>query len=139
DGADHHRRALRAKVHRLGPDRGGNQGMNTEDARGEQQHDGGSTPAAGRFMRAVVKVDSDRPDAIELRTVPVPKISRGVALVRVRAAGICGTDVHIARNEYGHEPPVTMGHEVLGTVESVGADGDAALVGRTVALETYYS
>ncbi|MDN5798138.1 MAG: alcohol dehydrogenase catalytic domain-containing protein [Intrasporangium sp.] len=62
-----------------------------------------------------------------------------MARVRVAATGICGTDLHIARDEYACEPPVVMGHEVSGVVDAVGRGGDAALVGARVVLETYYS
>ena len=40
----------------------------------------------------------------------------GEALLEVRAAGICGTDLHIEAGEYPSVPPVTMGHEVCGVV-----------------------
>ena len=45
-------------------------------------------------------------------------------LLDVRAAGICGTDLHIEAGEYACEPPVTMGHEVCGVVAAVGAGVD---------------
>ena len=59
----------------------------------------------------------------------------GEALLEVRAAGICGTDLHIEAGEYPSVPPVTMGHEVCGVV----------LVwrrisrGRASSRETYFS
>ena len=58
----------------------------------------------------------------------------GEALVEVRAAGICGTDLHIEAGEYPSVPPVTMGHEVCGVV--LAGDG---LVGQRVVSETYFS
>jgi L-iditol 2-dehydrogenase len=63
----------------------------------------------------------------------------GQALLHVRAAGICGTDLHIEAAEYACEPPVTMGHEVCGTVAELGASVDAAWLGARVVTETYYS
>jgi L-iditol 2-dehydrogenase len=59
--------------------------------------------------------------------------------LRVLASGICGTDIHIARDEYAHDAPVVMGHEILGVVDSVGDDADRALLGKRVACETYFS
>jgi L-iditol 2-dehydrogenase len=63
----------------------------------------------------------------------------GQVLLDVRAAGICGTDLHIEAGEYACEPPVTMGHEVCGVVAAVGAGVDPGLVGTRVVSETYYS
>lgn len=46
---------------------------------------------------------------------------RGI-LIRVEAAGICGTDRHLALGEFPSQPPVTLGHEFCGTVVSAGKD-----------------
>jgi L-iditol 2-dehydrogenase len=42
--------------------------------------------------------------------------------VKIHAAGICGTDLHIMDDEYPASYPVTMGHEYSGTVVEVGED-----------------
>jgi L-iditol 2-dehydrogenase len=63
----------------------------------------------------------------------------GQALLEVRAAGICGTDLHIWLGEYPSVPPVTMGHEVCGVVCEVGPGVDAAWVGARVTSETYFA
>ena len=63
----------------------------------------------------------------------------GEALLEVRAAGICGTDLHIEADEFRCSPPVTMGHEVCGTVALVGDGVDPSLVGSRVVSETYFS
>ena len=63
----------------------------------------------------------------------------GEALLEVIGAGVCGTDLHIADDEFPHEPPVTMGHEVTGVVAEVGSPTDAGWLGARVASETYYS
>ncbi len=60
-------------------------------------------------------------------------------MLAVRAAGICGTDVHIVHDEFRSWPPVTMGHEVCGIVEQVGDGVDPALLGARVVSETYFS
>lgn len=89
-------------------------------------------------MPAVIKT-GDGVEGIEIGRVPVPVALAGQAVVDVLATGICGTDVHIAHDEYAHERPVVMGHEVLGVVSSVGSADDATWVGATVAVETYFS
>lgn len=96
----------------------------------------GDGAAAG--MLAVVKTGPG-PEGVRLEKVPVPTAGHGMARVRVVATGICGTDVHVARDEYAHQAPVVMGHEVLGVVDAVGDETDAGLLGRRVVCETYYS
>ncbi|MCU1475336.1 MAG: Zn-dependent alcohol dehydrogenase [Subtercola sp.] len=89
-------------------------------------------------MLAVVKIGPGD-EGVVLQAVAVPEPRPGHALVRVSATGICGTDIHVAHDEYAHEVPVVMGHEILGVVESVGEDADAGLVGARVVCETYFS
>ncbi|HEV7957295.1 MAG: Zn-dependent alcohol dehydrogenase [Microbacteriaceae bacterium] len=89
-------------------------------------------------MLAVVKSGLG-PENVGLKAVPLPVALPGTALVRVEATGICGTDIHIAHDEYACEPPVVMGHEILGTVVEVGDDADAHWIDTRVACETYYS
>jgi len=60
----------------------------------------------------------------ELREVPQPKIRDNEVLIRVRRAGVCGTDVHIyewdAWAQGRCRPPFTVGHEFAGDVVQVG-------------------
>ena len=70
-------------------------------------------------MKALVKYGT----AVEefgIREVPKPIPARGELLVRVMAAGICGTDLHIMQNEYPSNPPIILGHEYTGVVEALG-------------------
>lgn len=53
--------------------------------------------------------------------VPVPEISSGEVLVRVRACGICGTDIKKIKHGF-LAPPQIFGHEIAGTVEAVGGN-----------------
>lgn len=92
----------------------------------------------GNEMLAVVKAGPGSENVV-LRHVPEPAPAAGQARIRVIATGICGTDVHVAHDEYAHEAPVVMGHEILGEVESVGEGVDNTLIGKRVACETYYS
>ena len=62
----------------------------------------------------------------DIRTVevPVPDPASGEVLVRVEAAGICGTDRHLFKGEFPCTPPVTLGHEFSGIVVDCGAGVD---------------
>lgn len=91
-----------------------------------------------RTMRAVIK-RGEGAEGIGIGSVEVPIPGVGQVVIDVLAAGICGTDVHIAHDEYPHERPVVMGHEVLGRVSALGAGVDRSWQGATVAAETYFS
>lgn len=64
-------------------------------------------------MRAVRLQAAGR---IELVEVPDPSAGPGEVLVRVLAAGICGTDRHLYKGEFPCAPPVTLGHVFSGEV-----------------------
>lgn len=70
--------------------------------------------------------------------VAAPAPRRGQAVVAVRAAGICGTDVHATQGLFPWTPPMVMGHEYTGVVEDVGPGVSKRLIGRAVACEPSY-
>ncbi len=76
---------------------------------------------------------------IELRNIPVPEPAPGHVLLKVHAAGICGTDIHIYLDEFASRPPVVLGHEVSGEVVEMGAGVSGAEIGDRVTTETYFS
>ncbi|MCJ8052577.1 zinc-dependent alcohol dehydrogenase family protein [Shinella curvata] len=55
-----------------------------------------------------------------VREVEKPVPGPDDLLVRVEAAGICGTDRHLFHGEFPCRPPVTLGHEFSGIVEAIG-------------------
>lgn len=89
-------------------------------------------------MLALRKVAPGDP-TLALLDVPEPTPRPGHVVVDVAAAGICGTDVHIMHDEYRSEPPVTLGHEVAGTVAALGDGVTGWEVGQRVVTETYFS
>jgi L-iditol 2-dehydrogenase len=89
-----------------------------------------SRPGPAPAMRAAVYRGRSR---ITLETLPVPEISSDEILVRVRACGICGTD--LKKIEYGlADPPRIFGHEIAGTVVRTGNKVDKFRVGDRVAV-----
>ena len=71
-------------------------------------------------MKALMKV-AKGPGHFEVRDIPVPEVRKpDDVLIRVRYAGICGTDVHIYHDAFQNYPPVVLGHEFSGVVEAVG-------------------
>ena len=73
-----------------------------------------------------------------LADVPEPTAGPGQALIAVRAAGICGTDLHILHDEYATRPPVVIGHEIAGEVAAVGEGVAGIAPGDRVTTETYF-
>jgi L-iditol 2-dehydrogenase len=69
---------------------------------------------------------------IELRDVPEPTGGDADVKIAVKAAGICGTDIHHYDDEYPCDPPVILGHECAGQVVEVGADVTEVKVGDRV-------
>jgi propanol-preferring alcohol dehydrogenase len=84
-------------------------------------------------MKAVQLVEIGKP--LELRDVPVPSVGQGDVLVRVKAAGICHSDVHYwAGTSSVGALPQTLGHEIAGIIEDVGAGVTNVAPGDRVCL-----
>jgi L-iditol 2-dehydrogenase len=60
------------------------------------------------------------PGNLELRSTQVPHPSENEVLIEVKAAGICGTDIHIRHDKFPYWPPVILGHEFSGVVVKAG-------------------
>jgi L-iditol 2-dehydrogenase len=76
---------------------------------------------------------------IDLTETPVPQPRRGEVLVRLRAVGICGSDVHyFVDGRIGDavvQMPFVLGHEPAGEVAALGEGVNGLAVGQRVALE----
>ncbi len=70
-------------------------------------------------MKALVKY-AHGVGKVEIREVPGPKIKPDEVLVEVKAAGICGTDIHIYHGRFPCWPPVILGHEFSGEIVEKG-------------------
>lgn len=91
-------------------------------------------------MRALVKETES--SAMRLVDVPRPEPRPGEVLVKVRAAAVCGTDLHIAQwtpwaQRAGIQLPLIMGHEFSGEVVALGPDVTGVQPGDYVAGETH--
>jgi D-arabinose 1-dehydrogenase-like Zn-dependent alcohol dehydrogenase len=84
-------------------------------------------------VKAVRLVQAGRP--LEMQEIPVPAVGERDVLIKIRAAGICHSDVHYraGRSAVGNLPQ-TLGHEISGVVEAAGSQvtrfqaGDRACV-----------
>lgn len=73
---------------------------------------------------------------VAIRDIPVPNITESTdALVRVRYAGICGTDIHITNGYSPREDAAwSLGHEAMGIVEYIGNAVNEVSVGDYVVV-----
>jgi threonine 3-dehydrogenase len=88
-------------------------------------------------VRALVKQSAG--PGFSLAEVPEPRVRDDEVLIRVRRAGVCGTDVHIyewdAWASARCRPPFVVGHEFAGDVVEVGALVETVKVGDRVTAE----
>ena len=76
-----------------------------------------------------------KPHEMELTELPRPVASGDMLVIRIRASGICGTDVHIYEGGFTAEYPLVPGHEFAGEVVETGPDCTRFKVGDRVAVE----
>lgn len=79
------------------------------------------------------------PKCIEIRKVPVPKLDDDRILIRVKAVGVCGSDVHYYEHgrmgPFAPSEPLVLGHESAGEVVECGKVVKGFSPGERVALE----
>lgn len=89
-------------------------------------------------MKAAIFHGPDQPLTIEEVSTPEP--GEGEILVRVAACGVCHTDLHYL--DHGvptfKKPPMILGHEISGIVETVGSAVETWDGGETVLLPAVY-
>lgn len=87
-----------------------------------------------RTMRAALVTRYRSP--LELRDVPVPEPGVGEVLVRVRACGVCHTDLHAINGDWPDKAPLPRipGHEAVGEVVEVGEHVEEVRVGDRVGI-----
>ena len=86
-------------------------------------------------MKAVVKFKKGEGN-IEIKEVDEPLVGSNEVKIEVKAAGICGTDIHIYHEEFKSNPPVILGHEFCGIVVEVGNNITEFKIGDRVTAET---
>ncbi|HEX2728710.1 MAG TPA: zinc-dependent alcohol dehydrogenase family protein, partial [Rubrobacteraceae bacterium] len=87
----------------------------------------------GVAMRAMILEGSGKPlRAVE---VPIPEVGPGQVLLRVRACGVCRTDLHIVDGELTDPKlPLIPGHQIVGVVEETGEGAEQFVAGDRVGV-----
>jgi len=84
-------------------------------------------------MRAAVVT---KPGEIKIMQVDVPEVGPGEVLVKVKATGICGTDISIYTGKYSADKlPLIPGHEFSGVIAVVGENVKGYAVGESVTAD----
>src|SRR5689334_4685798 len=88
-------------------------------------------------MKACV-LDSPAPVSsapLHFTEIPQPQPGPGEVLVRVRACGVCRTDLHVVEGELpARKSPVIPGHQVVGTIEAMGPGAGQLASGSRVGI-----
>jgi len=73
--------------------------------------------------------------ALKLVDLPTPQPGRGQLLIKVRACGVCRTDLHVVDGELAQgKLPIIPGHEIVGTVAKKGAGVERFAIGERVGV-----
>ena len=88
------------------------------------------------MMEALVKTQKGE-GFLEVRSVDDPVAKESEVLLEVKAAGICGTDIHIMEDRFPNNPPVILGHEFSGEIIAVGKNVSGYKVGDRVVSEPH--
>lgn len=77
------------------------------------------------------------PKRLEIQDSPIPEHGENEVLIRVKACGICGSDVHGFDGSSGRRiPPLIMGHEAAGIIESCGSGVIGFAIGDRVTFDS---
>ena len=89
------------------------------------------------MMRALLLSEYKKLSVVEM---PVPSIGEDEVLVRVKACGVCGSDIHGYDGSTGRRiPPLVMGHEAAGVIERAGSRVDGFAAGDRVTFDSMVS
>ncbi|KAG0128892.1 chaperonin 10-like protein [Tuber indicum] len=88
-----------------------------------------SLPATMKALRY------DKPESYAVVEVPLPTLRDNDVLIKVKACGVCGTDLHIHEGEFIAKFPLIPGHETVGVVAAIGKDVKGFEVGERVCAD----
>lgn len=90
----------------------------------------------GRRMEATLLVE---PGKVEIREVPTPAPGKGEVLIRVRKAGICGTDYALFLGKLPVKLPIIPGHEAVREIAALGPEVEGRGIGERVTIQPNFS
>src|SRR5439155_6696423 len=101
------------------------QGSEVDRDRGQDSAERGDqgqprrTAGSKRRMKTALYEDG----GVRIHDLPIPEPKSDEALVHITAAGVCHSDLHLAKGDWAAVGAVSLiGHEAIGVVESVGTE-----------------
>lgn len=88
-------------------------------------------------MKAVV-VSSDKEKLVEIKDMELRPLEAGEALVDIEYCGVCHTDLHVAKGDFGDVPGRILGHEGVGIVKEIADDVTSLKVGDRVSIAWFF-
>ena len=89
------------------------------------------------LLHAPARVETN---PLDFTDVAAPRPARGEILVRVRACGVCRTDLHVVEGELPpRKSPIVPGHQIVGVVEENGPDAKRFPKGTRVGIAWLHS
>lgn len=90
------------------------------------------------YMKSAVFYEKHK---LKIEDIKIPEIGLNDVLIKIKACGVCGTDIHIYEGDKGAAevtPPTILGHEFSGVVSEVGTNVDQYKVGDRVCVDPNY-
>ena len=72
----------------------------------------------GEMMKALRWLEKGK---LELQDIPVPECGEDDIIIEIKAAAICGADMHWANGAFSADAPFTLGHEFCGVIDKMGS------------------
>ncbi|AUJ26073.1 alcohol dehydrogenase AdhP [Virgibacillus dokdonensis] len=88
-------------------------------------------------MKAAV-VSSEKTKLVDVKDVTLRPLETGEALVDIEYCGVCHTDLHVAKGDFGEVPGRVLGHEGVGIVKEIADDVTSLNVGDRVSVAWFF-
>lgn len=88
-------------------------------------------------MKATV-VNQSSDGQVEIKELKLRELEAGEALVDVVCCGVCHTDLHVAKGDFGKVPGRVIGHEGIGVVSKIADDVTSLKVGDRVSIAWFF-
>ncbi|PGH19172.1 chlorophyll synthesis pathway protein BchC [Polytolypa hystricis UAMH7299] len=75
---------------------------------------------AAQIPKTMKALQYSKPEVYGIVQIPVPELRENDILIKVKACGVCGTDLHIHEGEFLAKFPLVPGHETVGVVAALG-------------------
>ncbi|MBL7818780.1 MAG: alcohol dehydrogenase catalytic domain-containing protein [Saprospiraceae bacterium] len=77
----------------------------------------------------------EKPNQISIKNTPKPEPKTGEVRIKLHQVGICGSDIHLFQGHRAVAYPLTIGHEGLGFIDTIGEGVEGRTIGERVVIE----